>query len=175
MAEFPIPDDAAFVTFFDGSVLPDGTAYGLHRVKCHGERGDGFWGAQAIVFPRRTVEYLAAFDLEKVAPGWSSGKFKHACDSLMGMALDYSPWPRYMVHVPSLVEHVGVVSAAGTDVLRPDRVARNFAGMDFDATTLGDFKPAPVEVRIPIFSETTVLEGEPTIPKKKYSLKPGIR
>jgi hypothetical protein len=58
-------------------------------------------------------------------------------DRVLEEYVTYSPWPKFAVHVPSLVLHVGAVSAAQMgDGLHSGRTTRNWRGEAFDARQL---------------------------------------
>jgi hypothetical protein len=124
-----VPDDGAFVDFHDMEL--GATAHGLHPVSAFGPRDTGYYGNQCMLFPRRTLEWLVRQDPQRVR---NVDPPNHA-DAVLGHLLARSVWPRYYVHLPRLVRHVGAVSAA-----HPARDAgpetRGYPGDDFDALTL---------------------------------------
>lgn len=132
MQQVGVPDDCALTSFFDMKEQPHGAPNGLHRIPAMGVDGRSMWGTQAVMFPRRTMEYLVEtrkFWVDDVPN-------KHCADSLFSHQLLYSPWPQYALHVPNLVQHVGGVSAIWAFVPPEDRVATSFPGEGFDALTL---------------------------------------
>lgn len=135
-----VPADLAFLSFYDGSMISAGAPDGIHRVTTRGPDGTGFWGALAMYMPRRTIEYCLRHDPGGFAPHW--GQIRMGSDSSLGLHLAAGPWPSYGIHVPTLFDHVGDVSAAHPgDTLREHRVARNFRGQAFDALSLGRGAP----------------------------------
>ncbi len=128
MLNVQVPDDCAFVSFFDMKELPYGTADGMYKVSTMGADGRGYWGSQAILWPRRTIDYMVAHKHEIL-----QGQNKHSSDCLFGYQLLGSPWPRYAIHVPNLVEHTGIISAIWSWIPKVNRKATNFPGEGFDA------------------------------------------
>lgn len=116
-----VPNDAALVTGFDLSEFrpPNIPAPGLYPVRPTGKLGTGLWGTLFCLIPRRTIEWVLA-DNDK---GW--GDRNKPCDGLLGKVLERSPWPRYMMRVPSDVDHAGVES---TLVKKRPRSALHFVG-----------------------------------------------
>ena len=126
-----VPEDCAFVSFFDMKELPYGAAAGMPKVSTMGTDGRGYWGSQAILWPRRTLDYMLAHKDEIL-----EGQNKHSSDCLFGHQLLHSPWPRYAIHVPNLVEHTGDISAIWSWTPKINRKATNFPGEGFDALSL---------------------------------------
>jgi hypothetical protein len=134
MLRLPIPESVAFVDFHDNRELPDGTAAGLHEVPAQGRAGRGYLGNLCMMFPRRTLAWLAQQDPLSILPQQRRGMLYHASDLVLGAFLAASPWPRYLAHLPRLVRHDGLVSAAHPE--KGLRATREFPGADFDALTL---------------------------------------
>ena len=128
MLNTQVPDDSAFVSFFDMKELPYGAAAGMYKVSTMGKDGRGYWGSQALLWPRRTIDYMLAHKHEIF-----QGQSKHSSDCLFGYQLLCSPWPRYAIHVPNLVEHTGIISAIWSWIPKVNRKATNFPGEGFDA------------------------------------------
>ncbi len=122
-----IPPDMAFVNFHDRREFPIDHPHGLHAVPMMGRRRPhwGLTGLQCILFPRRTLEYLT----QKEPREWGYWKpeelFPNNGDHLVSWALKNSPWPQYLMHIPSLIDHAGDVSS-----LRNKKVRRaiNYQG-----------------------------------------------
>jgi len=131
MLQTGVPHDCAFTSFFDMKECPYGMPPQLHKVSTMGADGRGYWGSQAILWPRRTMEYLVAR-----GPAMLEGGSAHSSDCLFGSHLLFSATPHYALHVPSLVEHVGDVSAIWTWMPKVNRKATSFLGEDFDASLL---------------------------------------
>src|SRR5574342_1289670 len=132
MRQVGVPDDCAFTSFFDMKDCPYGAADGLRKIPVMGADGRGFWGTQAVMFPRGTMKYLvdnARFWVDEVPN-------KHSADTLFSHQLLYSPWTQYALHVPNLVEHVGEVSSVFSWVPKVNRKATSFRGEGFDALSL---------------------------------------
>lgn len=121
--DFAVPDDLAFVTFFSPWV--DLTwPIGLWRHHAH-----SYTMAQALKFSRRTVRELVTCKEEamSIAPG--------GIDEALHYVATERRW-RYGIMNPGLVQHVGAESFVGNGPLRGIRVAKNFAGREFDANGL---------------------------------------
>lgn len=134
MLQLPIPESVAFVDFHDNLELPDGAAPGTYEVPAQGYSGRGYLGNLCMMFPRRTFAWLVRQDPMSVLPQQRRGSIYHASDLVLGMLLASSPWPRYLAHLPRLVRHDGIVSAAHPE--KGTRATRAFPGEDFDALTL---------------------------------------
>lgn len=106
-----IPDDAAMLNFFDQKPEVRSNREGWHRVPAMGRNGRGLWGTLCVLYPRRTVGYLAARDPDEYDHPWRKGK--NAGDCIVSWALERSPWPEYLMQVPSLVDHAGDQSSTG--------------------------------------------------------------
>lgn len=133
MAELAIPAAAAFVTFHDKKQILRRRAPGLHMVPAPDEDGAGFWGLQAVALPRRTLEYLATLDPMSIR----TINTRRNGDRVLEDFVSRSRWPWIAYHSPSLVRHVGHVSAAHPDRNHANQnVPINYAGDDFDALTL---------------------------------------
>jgi hypothetical protein len=98
IANTPVPDNCAFVSFSN----PRTGQRGLHIVPA-GEVRDPqtnvaqVWGAWCLKIPRRFLERLVV-----EMPGECK-----ATDVAIGQVAMRSPWPRYAIVVPNLVQHVG--------------------------------------------------------------------
>ncbi len=126
------PERAALLSFHDKKRRLR-RAHGLHLAPARDIDRAGFWGLQAVSIPRRTLEYLVTKDPYSV---WRFNVARHG-DRAVEEFVVRSPWPRVAYHVPSLVRHVGVVSAAHPDRFRPNRhVPETYMGDDFDAMSL---------------------------------------
>jgi hypothetical protein len=133
MATCPILPHQAFLSFHDMKDLPENSPAGIYDLPLTGADGRGFWGLQAVAFPRRTFEYLAPknpYSLRTKNP-------RAEGDRVVEEFLQQSPWPGYGLHCPSLVQHIGEVSVAHPDQPLASRATRNVAGMDFRCPQLG--------------------------------------
>jgi hypothetical protein len=140
MVRHGVPDDCALASFLDMNRMPEGTEEGLYRVTGHGfstPTTTPFWGHQALLVPRRTLQEVAALSPEATAE--MVHRFGLGSDCMLGhlMATGAISRPSYGVHVPSLVQHVGAQSRVNPESRDHVRPARNFPGADFDALTLG--------------------------------------
>ena len=137
---FSVPDDLAFVSFFEMKELNSTDQYGLHdlglfqfpRMKTR-----MYCGNQCMLIPRRTLEYLVACDPsdpELPADRWIVPASSSDC--VMGWHLSRSPWPRYGGLMPNLVQHIGEVSSLPEYSTLEGRLSACFPGEDFDAMTL---------------------------------------
>lgn len=133
MLTCPILPDEGLVTFHDMKELSHESPYGLYHHPIIGRDGRGLWGLQAAVFPREVVEYLAALDFM----GTRADNPRRQCDRVVEDFLKASRWPFMGIHCPSLVRHVGEVSAATPGKpLTPYRQSKREAPADFDAGLL---------------------------------------
>lgn len=137
MAAVPVPEDCGCVTFFDMKDVPQGTLPGLYRYAPRDVRGWEFWGCQSLLFPADMVDWLAG-------QAWSSvtaRPVKMGSDVALGILVACHPRRnRIAVHIPSLVQHVGGVSACFPGLpLTERRTTRHFRGADFDAGSLPRF------------------------------------
>lgn len=111
MAATEVPDDLAFVSFFNGRAEEKAETprpY-LHRVPLLGRDGRGFWGSCAILVPRETLDFLVGFDpmlVETPFPLEPDG----CADMVIAWLLCRSRWHFYGLRIPCLVAHVGDVS-----------------------------------------------------------------
>ena len=129
-----VPASAAFVDFHDMKELRGrATNAGLFAVPSMGLNGQGYWGNQCMLFPRRTIGWLLQRDPMSVP----RGNPPQGADIALGWLLSRSPWPTYAVHLPRLVRHVGAVSSAHPgSTLDAERATPDYLGDDFDALTL---------------------------------------
>lgn len=115
-----VPHDVAWVSLFD---------VGSTRAMPHGlwttRRGDGFMFAQAIKFPHRTCALMRKLGCEMYERIGSDSQIA-AIGGMLGLS--------YAVHVPSLVQHIGAVSAVGNGSL-DGRVSPSWRA-EFDPTTM---------------------------------------
>ena len=131
MLQIGVPADCAFTSFFDMKEAHPLLSAGLYRVSTMGQDGRGYWGSQALLWPRRSIEFLVSRKDKILASG-----NLHSSDCLFGAHLLYSPWIQYALCVPNLVEHVGDVSAIWSWVPKVNRKSTSFRGQTFDAQTL---------------------------------------
>jgi hypothetical protein len=101
------PPDVALVTGFDqaefkGKRIP---APGLYPVHPLGRKKTGLWGTLFLLLPRRTVEWIVS-DRD---PDWAKRTVPD--DGILGRVIERSPWPWYLMRVPSDVDHAGDVSS----------------------------------------------------------------
>lgn len=107
-----VPDDVAFVTFYDHKEFPRDEprpANGLHTVEGMGRMNRGMWGSLMILVPRRTMEFVTQRGATEWHDPWPHKS--SAGDCVLVWALLKSPWPRWAVHIPSLVDHAGEESS----------------------------------------------------------------
>ncbi len=96
--KFLVPPDVAWVSLYDPWLAP-GAPSGLWRA-----RAQGFMYAQAIKFPLSTCRLFGHLDI-KAHPLRGSDDQLAAWGRLLNLS--------YAIHTPSLVQHVGDVSAVG--------------------------------------------------------------
>jgi hypothetical protein len=134
-----VPDTVAYLTYIDTRECATGTSAGLWSCPVTGTDGRGFFCTQCLAIPRRTLEFLGGVDLFAVKVK-AKGRWQatpNNIDSVLSVVLERSPWPRFGIHIPCLVEHVGATSAAHPgETLHALRRATNFPGEDFDALSL---------------------------------------
>lgn len=141
MSKWRIPPDVGFLAFCDIKNLGNARG-GPGIIRAPGgpwkRDGDGFWGSQAVVVPRRSLDDIQAIPHHQ-RPRWrrSLWPYRNASDVQMGLMLA-SPPGTYGVIFPSLVDHVGDVSAVNPEwrLTHANRRPHNFPGEDFDALTL---------------------------------------
>lgn len=105
-----IPDDVAFVNFFDQREAGTDTKDGLYPIPVNASDDQGLWGTQMVLIPRRTVDFL----LQRAADGWGDPwpESRDHGDCVMSWVLSrFSPWKKYLMHIPSLADHMGVESS----------------------------------------------------------------
>lgn len=133
MMTCPFLEDDGLITFHDMKELLPGSQEGLHRRPVTGRDWNGLWGLQAVAFPRKVVDYLASRDFKIPWPDYPRSQSDRAVDYF----LKGSAWPYMAVHCPSLVRHVGEVSAAnGGESLTVARRSKHEASADYDAGLL---------------------------------------
>lgn len=131
MATITIPPDVAFMSFHDVKEAPPLTPAGIYRVPAAGRDGNGFWGAQAMVFPQRTLAYLAPLD--PFEPRRWRDSWKRHGDRVLEHYVGLSPWPHYAVHIPCLVKHLGEISIAHPGKPLQLRPTSNWRGAQYNA------------------------------------------
>lgn len=126
MERMEVPRDVAFVSLYDpygGTV--DGRPWGLWRARMH-----VYSYCQALKVPLRTCRILAA----GVDEMRETLRFGGSDDTLRDFGRPRN-W-LYAIHVPGLVQHVGVKSCVGTQGLEGSRVSRSYPGDHFNALSL---------------------------------------
>jgi len=119
-----LPAVLDFVTWFDGHAVPARAGYGIYPVPAQ-----SFFCLQGVTWSRGAAETLLA------APAARQWKARHSGDILIAKILTGR---YYGVHVPNLVQHLGVKSICNPGQgLSGVRIANNYPGVDFDALTLG--------------------------------------
>lgn len=135
MASVRCPDDAAFVSFYDHAHPRQrraNGAWGLHVAPLPEDfDGAGYGGTQALLLPLRTCQYLAPLDPFSIRIDCA----ERQCDKVLADFCAVSPWPRFAMHVPTLVRHTGMVSAVRPGVEAPTwrHSPRSYPGDWFDA------------------------------------------
>ncbi len=131
MCAMRISDRVAFIDFHDMRRLIGTTQPGL-RALALGSASYAYWGTQCMLFPRRTLDWLVREDPTAVAVKG----LPHCADLALGALLARSPWPRYAAHLPCLVRHAGVVSAAHRGVALDHRLPTHYPGDECDALAM---------------------------------------
>ena len=136
IARMNVPDDAALLSFHDMSICKEKAEYGPRRIplRWNGKTKD-FCGLQCALIPRRSIDFLLQHDPFGMSEEqyWSPTS---SADCVLGYILNKSSTKNYVLHVPSLVLHVGEVSAAHNKPLKGRADTRNFPGLTFDALEL---------------------------------------
>lgn len=132
MLTCPFLPNEGLITFHDIKELLVDSPYGLYHQKVAGRENRGLWGLQAAAFPRRVVEHLAGQAYRAPWPHES----RSASDRVVEYFLERSPWSYQSVHCPSLVRHIGEVSAACIGEPLWTRQSKREAAEDFDAGLL---------------------------------------
>jgi len=133
MRKVGVPSDCAWTAFFDMKEVAEGTPRGLYRTSPGGVDGQGWWGFQSVMIPKRTLIWLLSRKKEILR---EAGEVLHCSDFFAGHAMLRSPWPEVAIHVPSLVQHVGANTSSiwpGEGQYEVNRVAQNFLGVFEDA------------------------------------------
>jgi hypothetical protein len=127
IARMRVPPARAFVDFYCGrKELPE--TPGVHDVPAI-----GFSGTQCFLISRQVMAWLMSRDPLAVMPDQRYGHIYTGSDMALAAHLMESPWSRYLVHLPRLVQHDGDVSIAHP---RKGERRRPFPGEDFDALSL---------------------------------------
>lgn len=125
-----IPAAVSYVSFYDSKeFMSRGLRMqpGLYQIPALGLDGRGFWGSLCFLLPRRTMEFaLTRRPAEWRMPFEPRPGGNGAADCLISWVAHKSPAPNSMVHLPSLVDHVGDISAAA--LVLPRRRSKNFVG-----------------------------------------------
>lgn len=127
MVSYPIPNDAAFVSFFDERTPP-----GARGLQIRSLDEGSFWGTLAIKLPARFIPYL-------YARSFATNGLCHGRDYALQYFAKRSPWPRYGLVFPNLVQHVGDESsvnssrAAQMHAAGLKRQSQNYPGDTYDA------------------------------------------
>jgi hypothetical protein len=137
MRQVTVPDRCGCLTFFDMKEVPRDSPAGLYRRMPRQIRDWSFWGCQALKLPADMVRWLADRN-------WGAcrvGGTRMASDTVLGrLIVEHPDRNEVAVHIPCLVQHVGHLSACFPGLpLTAKRTASNFAGAEFDATSLPGF------------------------------------
>jgi hypothetical protein len=121
MQAIGVPDGAAMIRYYDSVEWPRGTPPGLYRSPGIGRHPLGLIGMQGVVIPRDTLALLyftSAASPESIRPA----------DIVLSEVL-HAHGRHVLTHLPSLVQHEGVISRSGAG----PHQAPNFAGYNYDA------------------------------------------
>lgn len=148
MLEIDLPPHLAYLTFFG---MPNVFCKrkwpnAIYVAPATGPSGKGLTGNQAIMFPRKTFEYLGTQDLIGYQNKTLQTKIS-SCDRAMSMLIMAGPpdLPKLAgFHHPCLVQHIGQNSAAHPDRPFGKAIAVKWPGKDFDALSF-----PPLSVREP--------------------------
>jgi hypothetical protein len=120
---FKIPEEMAFVAFFD-SYLPKTIPMGLWRI-----HGHAFQMSQAVKFRADKIKDFLAY---RNSPSWQRLMAVIGFDEMIKHCAIENKF-HYGIHQPSLVQHVGAVSAVGNGHLdHPSRVSHSYQGKELD-------------------------------------------
>jgi hypothetical protein len=111
----------ALVRYYDTAEWPAGTPSGIYESPGNGRCPLGLIGLQGVLIPSRTLALLAA-------NGPKSRQSTRPADLVLGDIL-HAHGLRVATHLPSLVQHEGVISRTGAG----PHTALNFAGYDYEA------------------------------------------
>lgn len=125
-----VPENLAFVSFFDMKEMSYAAPPGMYEMSPMGNDGRGFWGMQSVLLPRRTIEFILRNE-DRIRRFGN----KQSGETLFGYEL-LKDGQKYGVHVPNLVEHVGDVSAIWSWTPSVNRRSTSFPGESFDAASL---------------------------------------
>jgi hypothetical protein len=141
MLSLEVPETTSLITFHDVKEFRGPTPWGLYRMRYSGREGDGLWGSQAFLLSGQLIDFLCDHDPGAV---WKrrGGSFS---DRVLECFLSQSGINYYASHLPCLVEHRGEVSAAHPGKQLDRRQTTNFAGLDFDATSLPSYELQDIE------------------------------
>lgn len=113
MHQLNVPERCALTTYFDQRRVNQSRYPTIIETPANSFDGRGHWGNQAMVFPARTIKWLA----ERAIPQYEQVNFS---DVALGRELMKSPWPKIAHFGPTMFKHVGEISLAN-------------AGMDLSA------------------------------------------
>lgn len=132
MLSVGVPEGFAFTSFFDMKECFSGMPYGLHSIPLSGKDGRGFWGLQAVMFPRSS---LLQIDRDEKL---QDSKYRQHSDVLMAESLKRAGLMHYTCHIPCLVEHDGADASSiwGSKEQEISRRATNFLGYSKSAMDL---------------------------------------
>ncbi len=109
----PVPDDCAFVSFFTYREVQKRAPDGRYKIPVHGTDGRGLWGSQALLLPRRALEFVT----QKEPREWGDpfrGRPNHGDSMLSWVMWKFSKWPYHLQVHPSLFEHEGAGAEASS-------------------------------------------------------------
>jgi hypothetical protein len=122
MQAIGVPDSAAMIRYYDSVEWPPGTPPGLYRSPGIGRHPLGLIGMQGVVIPKDTLNLL---NFSSAGCPTSS----RPADIVLSELL-HAHGRHVLTHIPSLVQHEGVISRSGAG----PHQASNFAGYNYDAS-----------------------------------------
>ncbi len=138
MERATVPDEFGFLSFFQmNKGMP--TAAGIYRYVKPSKDVSGFWGAQALKFPKRSLAKFAG-------PDPTPPRYQHACDVWIGEQLVPG------IVLPSIVRHVGVASSIPSQFLHTitgayiHRAGIAYAGDEADAIAVLTHVPGVADI-----------------------------
>jgi hypothetical protein len=139
-------NDCGFVTWFDGLRCPrnDYPEKLVPTISVKPANGN-IWCMGVQRHAWRFVEWMVERWPTNVHPKYMPHRWHpHFMDTILSRMLEDSPWPKYGVALPNLVEHIGEVSGyQGTPDLStrgPGLRANNYPGDSYDALAAGEYR-----------------------------------
>lgn len=140
-----IPKGHGFITYYDYKEFPADAPYpgdGMHSVPAMGRDGRGLWGSLCLLISREVMQFVTSREYNAWRDPWPHKKT--AGDCTLTWALTQSPYDKFAVRVPSLVDHAGFESSIDA---RRIRRSAFFAGQRQHPEVLPTSLPVPSVAR----------------------------